>query len=521
MRTLRLLALAAFLPALATAQSGTLDATFGVGGRVTIAQGDGDHGGWAIRPLADGHLLLAGRVYGQPSIFRLDAAGGFDAAFGTGGWVDVRAAQGSDQAAVDLAVRPDGRVLAAIGVTYSGLLFDFAGRGGIVQVTADGVRDSTFGTDGVADLGGDTERAHFTRVLLLPDGRTVAAGAAMITGSSSAADGVLVRLTPDGTLDASFGAGGVARLAFPDASAVVTGLVALPDGRLLAAGYQGATFNLAPFLARFTADGRPDSTFGTAGVRPLDFGSTLGIICDLDLDAEGRPYLAGASGFPALALLLARLKPDGEFDSSFGTAGRVTTTFGGTAAAGTHLVLQPDGKVLVTGTAGTAPGAPAVVARYSAAGVLDPMFGTDGVARVTLGGEGGFASAAALDADGRLLAAGFRQADFETRSLVAMRFLNDAGQTATEGAPAPFALGQPAPNPTVREATLALVLTAPAHVRAEAFDALGRRVALLHDGVLAAGAHTLTFDGADLPPGVYVVRVTGPEGVAVRRVVRA
>jgi hypothetical protein len=55
-------------------------------------------------------------------------------------------------------------------------------------------------------------------------------------------------------------------------------------------------------------------------------------------------------------------------------------------------------------------------------------------------------------------------------------------------------------------------------VRVEVLDALGRRVALLHDGPLAAGAaHRLAFEGSGLPSGVYVVRVVG-EGFGDARV---
>jgi len=76
------------------------------------------------------------------------------------------------------------------------------------------------------------------------------------------------------------------------------------------------------------------------------------------------------------------------------------------------------------------------------------------------------------------------------------------------------------PNPFAAAATLTLSLARAQAVRVEAYDALGRRVALLHDGVLPAGAHRLTLDGAVLPPGVYVVRAAGEAFAVSRRVVR-
>ncbi|HEX9951331.1 MAG TPA: LamG-like jellyroll fold domain-containing protein [Rubricoccaceae bacterium] len=93
-------------------------------------------------------------------------------------------------------------------------------------------------------------------------------------------------------------------------------------------------------------------------------------------------------------------------------------------------------------------------------------------------------------------------------------------QTATEGTPGAAAgLGQPFPNPARGAVTVPLALDREARVTVTVVDALGRTVATLHDGVLPAGAHTLSWDaGRDLAAGVYVVRLAGDAGVAARRV---
>ncbi len=85
-------------------------------------------------------------------------------------------------------------------------------------------------------------------------------------------------------------------------------------------------------------------------------------------------------------------------------------------------------------------------------------------------------------------------------------------------APSDLALSAPTPNPAAGTATLALTLGRPSAVRVAAFDALGREVAVLHDGTLPAGSHALRLETAALPAGVYVVRATGEAGTAVRRV---
>ncbi|HLT45756.1 MAG TPA: T9SS type A sorting domain-containing protein [Rubricoccaceae bacterium] len=88
------------------------------------------------------------------------------------------------------------------------------------------------------------------------------------------------------------------------------------------------------------------------------------------------------------------------------------------------------------------------------------------------------------------------------------------------GRPAGFAVALAGPNP-FREATrLAVTIDAPDDLEVAVFDAVGRRVALLHAGPLAAGPHVFEVDGARLPSGVYVVRVTGTRGAAAERLVR-
>lgn len=73
------------------------------------------------------------------------------------------------------------------------------------------------------------------------------------------------------------------------------------------------------------------------------------------------------------------------------------------------------------------------------------------------------------------------------------------------------------PNPTASHATVRFDLPTAQAVRVAVFDVLGRRVAVLHDGPLGAGAHRLHLDAAALPAGVYVVRATGDGLAAMQR----
>jgi hypothetical protein len=83
---------------------------------------------------------------------------------------------------------------------------------------------------------------------------------------------------------------------------------------------------------------------------------------------------------------------------------------------------------------------------------------------------------------------------------------------------AEYSLSAPAPNPTGDRSTAMLVVESAQRVRAEAFDALGRRVAVILDAPIAAGARTsLVFEAGALPAGVYVLRVTGETFAASTR----
>ena len=92
--------------------------------------------------------------------------------------------------------------------------------------------------------------------------------------------------------------------------------------------------------------------------------------------------------------------------------------------------------------------------------------------------------------------------------------------TATEAPPvdAAFALDGPFPNPATGPVALRLHLGTAQPLRVEVYDALGRRVALLHDGTLPAGTHRLGFEAQGFPTGVYVVHARGVEGGVSRRV---
>lgn len=88
---------------------------------------------------------------------------------------------------------------------------------------------------------------------------------------------------------------------------------------------------------------------------------------------------------------------------------------------------------------------------------------------------------------------------------------------AVDEAPPPFRLSAPRPNPFSASTRLELTVDEPADVTVAVFDALGRRVAVLHEGPLRASTYTLRVDAGDLPPGLYLVRATDGRGATATR----
>ncbi len=135
------------------------------------------------------------------------------------------------------------------------------------------------------------------------------------------------------------------------------------------------------------------------------------------------------------------------------------------------------------------------------------------------GPSAGAAGVAAFSPDGQVAYVPIGTLSFDEPDQLWAVQVREARPTAAEpvaGGDA-FALAAPTPNPARGAARVLLTLGAAGAVRVEAFDALGRRVALLHDGPLSAGTHALALDAAALPAGAYVVRASGAGRTAAQR----
>ena len=309
------------------AANGTLDPTFGSGGKRTIDFGGDDEGvyGAALQP--DGKIVLAGDSHLTPAVARLKANGSLDSTFATGGKKTFSwGALGRVTAAL---VAPNGKIILA----------GFSGpEGGNVQVArlnANGKLDTTFGTGGIAavDFGGDDFGEAAARQA---DGRI------LVAGRSTTAGAIVARLRATGALDPDFGGDG--RVTLPGGGSASAVLVQ-PDRKIVVAG--NASGSGAMTVTRLKPDGTLDTGFGAGGTATIDFGSLADLAAGAALQADGRIVVAGYTQ-SAEDVAVARLNANGSPDATFGAAGKATVDFGA-ATFGNAVALAPNKRIVVVG----------------------------------------------------------------------------------------------------------------------------------------------------------------------------
>ena len=265
------------------------------------------------------------------------------------------------------------------------------------NLIAQNALDSTFGNGGKVTT--DISGVDFGYGFVLQaDGKFVVTGSA---NASTSSDFAIVRYNANGLLDASFGSGGKVITNFGGSDAALAAALQ-PDGKVIAAG----NGNLDFALARYNADGSLDSTFGSDGLVTTDFFGFSDSVSGIVIQPDGKIVAAGFVGRagPTSDYGLARYNADGSLDLTFGNGGKVSTDFNGERDQSFALVLQADGKLVAAGFAGNNVG----LARYNSDGGLDATFGSGG----KLLTQNGAANALAVQTDGKLLAAGSLNNDF-------------------------------------------------------------------------------------------------------------
>ena len=248
-------------------------------------------------------------------------------------------------------------------------------------------------------------------------------------------DLAVARFNPNGSLDAPFGTNGKVSNTLSPTSDLARAVRLQTDGKIVAVGYAFTSSNFDYALVRYNINGSLDASFGTNGRVFTDFGDARSDAAYAALiQPDGKIVAGGSAQTPGGApsnFALARYNTDGSLDTNFGTGGKTTTDFFGLADRIHALVLQTNGKIAAAGYA-TVPASSShtdfALARFNANGSIDSTFGTNGKTTTNfvnaIGEDRAFALV--LQADGKLVAAGFGTTQPNTSAIMALvRYIGD------------------------------------------------------------------------------------------------
>jgi uncharacterized delta-60 repeat protein len=311
---------------------------------------------------------------------------GLDARFGVCGTLTPPVPRAFRLVANRLARTPAGAIVVAGNGGFGGGSTIHQDTFVLARFSADGEADPAFGGDGVVTTKvprpAKAQDASLTGLVVQPDGKVLVSGSVSLENPN---DGraVLARYNPDGTLDSSFGSGGIVADALPARSARIEAIALAADGGIVAAGMRNAAteqsdpqgLKIQFTVARFLPDGSPDPGFGTGGFRSIDPGFGGSYATAVRVLADGRILAAGGAGEQ---FALVRLTTAGALDPTFGSGGASYDSPPAYAAISAFALL-PDGRIVVTGSASNVNGRRQLaLGRYSADGHPDATFGNTG-----------------------------------------------------------------------------------------------------------------------------------------------
>lgn len=323
---------------------GLPDTTFDTDGKVTTNVGAGAFV-YDVSVQNDGKIVVVGDSALDMTVVRYNADGSLDTSFDSDGIAHLNFAT-TDGYATSVLVQPDNKILVGGGVDDQ-----FA----VVRLNADGTPDSTFGAGGVAIIPFTTSSA-VSDLILQADGKIIAGGGTYGAGNSFA----LVRMNADGTPDSAFNSTGIVTTDVVAGNFDTIADIELDNaGKIVAAGYTVSTTGQVSgmALARYNTDGSLDATFGNGGIRVTSFGvrgQTSGYAEAVVVDSAGK-IIAVGSDAPAFFegnIGIVRYNVNGTVDTTFNWNGIVVA--GGVAAieeVANDAYLDTNDKLIVGGTA--------------------------------------------------------------------------------------------------------------------------------------------------------------------------
>lgn len=495
----------------AWSQAGTLDTSFGTGGKV-FTHFEGIRAGYSsVIQLESGEILAAGSAQRSASrkydiiLAKYNSSGSLVTDFGVKG--KVLTTFGESSSAGPTLIQGDGKILTTGHYSYDGI--------GLVRHLKNGKLDTSFGDSGIVviEIMGFYGEI-FGSLAFQSDGKIVAAGYGSRSGNDSSHT-IMARFHPDGSLDSSFGTNGI----LIGGSGRTYNLYIQDDDKILLAGQvsKGTASNRFRFsVLRYNSDGSKDASFGSNGkvyIPITDFSEAYSIT----VQSDGKILVAGHCNStvhtPGSDFALTRLHSDGTLDTNFGSNGKLTTSFPGPGKA-FNVKVQIDGKIVVLGQARQDTGNHHIaLSRYHSNGSLDTSFGSKGT---TIVPTKFYSTAGSLifQKDGKILVAGYADTSGSNNTkVVILRFLSE-GTVGQRDICCKEAAIRIFPNPMTIAATI--LVSAPfQNGEFSLFNTYGQMLVTKE-----LYGTELLLENMGLANGVYFVQVTGENGeIATQRLI--
>ena len=366
-------------------QPGTLNTSFGSSGFVTINFGDLEDYGYAMAIQSDGKIIATGSSSSSTTDYafalaRLNPDGSLDNSFGNGGKV-VTAVGISASEIFAVAIQGDGKIMAG---GYSTEDFDIASDFTLVRYNADGSLDNSFGTGGVVVTDINTSEDQIYSLTIQSDGKILAAGPTRDLTTGVTSFGV-VRYNSDGSLDNSFGNSGKVITSISNSRDDAYKVLITSDNKIIVAG-RSITTGTSIAIVKYNSDGSLDNSFGNAGIVSESINDLTPVTALLQSD--GKIVVAGPMNDNGIFDFgLARFNSDGTLDNSFGNGGVVSTHTGDLGGEILSLTIQSDGKIIAVGHSSDVEAHTITLARYLTDGSLDNSFGDNGITKASFNND--------------------------------------------------------------------------------------------------------------------------------------
>lgn len=413
-----------FIANLLFSQAGNLDLTFGDEGKMITGFDQLSAEANEIALQSDGKIILSGIAESDSDediiAVRYLQNGQLDTSFGINGKFILSISDVRDRC-FDVEVDNLNNIYLT-GVTLSE---DFDHLGFIVKLNADGEIDSSFAQNGI--WLSDTDFTDSREVLIQEDGKII------ISGKNedfwNATTSTLVRLNPNGAIDSSFGENGIATAEVPHSYNPIFAKIN-SNGEIIAGGFFFEN-SANIILIKFNQHGEVDSTFGTDGVM-LEYTPLFEFARDIVIQKNNKILVATGVTNPSSGDFgLVRYTQDGTLDNGFGDNGKISTDFFQSKNTPHAIVIQEDGKIILSGFIGITPHHDYALARYDTLGNLDPSFGNGGKVITDFGYED-LAFASAIQSDGKLICAGYSQTTENNSSFSIARYFTQTETNTTD-----------------------------------------------------------------------------------------